>query len=164
MSLKYFLCFRSEMFFYISRAMFISIFVDVTCEARSPGRRHAGPIELVVWAVAVAVAGEAVPRPRPRHPDRVFWNISADCGSRCSHCVAILCCKRLATGSLLLLLLAAQSRRKLEDVLGCLPGLDRRGCAVLRYNIYITIQQTGLCWTISTSLALRMPEYLKYIF
>ena len=76
--------------------MFISIFLDVTCEARSPGRRHAGPIELVVWAVAVAVAGEAVPRPRPRHPDRVFWNISADCGARCSHCVAILCCKRLA--------------------------------------------------------------------
>ena len=63
---------------------------------------------------------------------------------------------------LLLLLLAAQSRRKLEDVLRCLPG--RRGCAVLRYNIYITIQQTGLCWTISTSLAQRMPGYLKYIF
>ena len=53
--------------------MFISIVVlGVTCEARSPGRRHAGPVELVVRAVAVAVAGEALPWPRPRHPDRVF--------------------------------------------------------------------------------------------
>ena len=67
---KYFL--GPNYFFHVSRVMFISFFLDVTCEARSPGRRHAGPIELVVWAVAVAVAGEAVPRPRPRHPDRVF--------------------------------------------------------------------------------------------